>query len=90
MSCLWCGRPSEGAAACLRCAPGQGHARDLEHDAVFEPDATYDADIENLQHLLRCYGIAPIELQPPDREFDDLNEERFFQSLAESLPARVP
>ncbi len=84
-TCLWCGRASHGAAACLRCAPGQGHARDPEHDSVFEPDEIYEACIENLQALLACYGIAPIAFEPLEEEWADLNAARYLDSLAPAV-----
>ncbi len=80
-SCLWCGRAAGNAAACLRCAPNQGHARELEHDVEFDPDESYQQDIRALRRLLDTYGIAPIELEPPDQEFDDLNVERYLATL---------
>jgi hypothetical protein len=80
-NCVWCGRDSSGAAACLRCAPGQGHGRDLEHDAEFEPDEIYDACIDNLRALLDCYGIAPIAFEPLEQEWADLNVSRYLETL---------
>ncbi len=83
-SCLWCGRASHGAAACLRCAPDQGQARDPEHDSVFEQDEIYEACIENLRALLGCYGIKPIVLEELDDEWANLNVERYLETLAPS------
>ncbi len=81
MKCLWCGRAANGAA-CLACAPGQGHARDPEHDSVFEPDEIYYGCIENLKALLNCYGIEPIPFEPLEEEWGDLNAERYLETLA--------
>ena len=81
-TCLWCGRVCGSAAACLRCAPGQGHARDSERDSEFEPDEIYLACLDNLRALLDCYGIAPAELLDDDPEFDALNVERYLATLA--------
>ncbi len=80
-TCLWCGRASGGAAACLRCAPDQGYARDAEHDSVFEPDEIYLACIENLRALLDCYGLQPVEVFEDDPEYDSLNVERYLATL---------
>lgn len=69
------------AAACLTCAPDQGHARDPEHDDVFEPDDTYLACIDNLRALLDCYGLEAIVFEPPNQEYDELNVERYLATL---------
>lgn len=80
-TCIWCGRECGHAAACLRCAPDQGYARDPEHDAVFEPDEIYLACIDNLRALLDCYGLTPVEVFEDDPEYDALNVERYLATL---------
>ena len=82
-TCVWCGRPSDGAAACLRCAPDQGHARDPDQDVIYEPTEIEAASLENLRALLDAEGITPIEFQPEEPEWLDLNEERFLTDLHE-------
>ncbi|HXJ69857.1 MAG TPA: hypothetical protein VNM39_13185 [Verrucomicrobiae bacterium] len=84
-ACLWCGRPSDGAAACLRCAPEQGHSRDPDVDELYEPTDAQALAIDRLRAELDASGLPGPELPPDEPEWFDLNEERF---LLEIHPAR--
>ncbi|HEY2406339.1 MAG TPA: hypothetical protein VGI10_10060 [Polyangiaceae bacterium] len=79
--CVWCGSPAERAAACLTCAPEQGHARDPDHDSVFEPTAIEHASLENLRAMLDDSGIPEIVFPPDEPEWFELNEARFLDGL---------
>ena len=83
MSCVWCGRPCDKAAACLRCAPDQGHARDPDFDELYEPTDEQGAALVTLRERLAEVGIQPIELPPDEPEWFDLNETRFLEALHE-------
>lgn len=98
--CYWCGGSTQELAGfdlvparrwvCMTCAPDQGQFRDPEFDETYQPTMVQVARLRVLRARLAADGLRPMALEPEDREFLDLNVERFLFELHEGSSVPEP